>query len=74
MGRGVRTPLVFAAALAANALLSAPALAQAPAAPGAQAGPEEARACPGLVASRAPRAIPAALRLAALGADQVRIT
>jgi L-ascorbate metabolism protein UlaG (beta-lactamase superfamily) len=30
--------------------------------------------CPGLVASAEPRPIPAALRLAALGADQVRIT
>ena len=30
--------------------------------------------CPGLVAAGAPRAIPAALRLAALGADQVRLT
>ena len=58
--------------LAASALMSAPALAQA-AAPKA-AHPDVADSCPGLVAMRRPPLIPAALRLAALGADQVRIT
>ncbi len=38
------------------------------------AKPEMMENCPGLVASRTPRAIPVALRLAALAADQVRIT
>ncbi|HEY4919522.1 MAG TPA: MBL fold metallo-hydrolase [Xanthobacteraceae bacterium] len=44
------------------------------AAPAPPAKPEMRENCPGLVASGAPRAIPAALRLAALGADQVRLT
>jgi L-ascorbate metabolism protein UlaG (beta-lactamase superfamily) len=47
-----------------------PAPAQTPAAP---AKPEMTENCPGLVASDAPRVIPAALRLAALNPDQVRI-
>jgi L-ascorbate metabolism protein UlaG (beta-lactamase superfamily) len=38
------------------------------------AKPEMRENCPGLVASDAPRIVPAALRLAALGADQARIT
>src|ERR1700724_3143257 len=38
------------------------------------AKPEMRENCPGLVASDAPRIIPAALRLAALNADQARIT
>lgn len=36
--------------------------------------PEMSENCPGLVAQNRPRAIPAALRLAALAGDQVRIT
>ena len=36
--------------------------------------PEMMESCPGLVASKAPRAIPAAFKRAALEADQVRIT
>ncbi len=44
------------------------------AAPAPPAKPEMRENCPGLVASGAPRAIPAALRLAAPGADQVRLT
>ena len=36
--------------------------------------PEMSESCPGLIASDRPRAIPAAFRLAALSADQVRIT
>jgi L-ascorbate metabolism protein UlaG (beta-lactamase superfamily) len=62
----------FAAALGVIALATAPALAQA--APDAQGVPDAPRSCPGLVASDVPRAMPAALRLAALGSDQVRIT
>jgi L-ascorbate metabolism protein UlaG (beta-lactamase superfamily) len=38
------------------------------------AKPEMIETCPGLVASPRPRVIPAALRLAALAADQVRVT
>jgi L-ascorbate metabolism protein UlaG (beta-lactamase superfamily) len=38
------------------------------------AKPEMRENCPGLVASDAPRIVPAALRLAALNADQARIT
>jgi L-ascorbate metabolism protein UlaG (beta-lactamase superfamily) len=40
----------------------------------APAKPEMRENCPGLVASSTPRTMPASLRLAALGADQVRIT
>jgi L-ascorbate metabolism protein UlaG (beta-lactamase superfamily) len=47
-----------------------PAPAQTPAAP---AKPEMTENCPGLVASDAPRVIPAGFRLAALNSDQVRI-
>jgi L-ascorbate metabolism protein UlaG (beta-lactamase superfamily) len=47
-----------------------PALAQTPPAP---AKPEMTENCPGLVASDAPRLIPAAFNLAALNPDQVRI-
>ena len=65
-------------ALAASALacLAAGAHAQsaAPAPPAPAIKPEMRENCPGLVAARTPRAIPAALRLAALGADQVRLT
>ncbi len=75
MRRGSRIGLAVAAALGVAALLPAPARAQTPAPvpPAPQAAPEMTRSCPGLVASR-PRSIPADLRLAALGADQVRIT
>jgi L-ascorbate metabolism protein UlaG (beta-lactamase superfamily) len=48
-----------------------PTAAQTPADP---AKPEMRENCPGLIASDAPRVIPAALRLAALNPDQVRIT
>jgi len=60
-------------ALAACLLLAfaARAAAQAPAAP---AKPEMTENCPGLVASDTPRVVPAALRLAALEPDQVRLT
>ena len=46
-----------------------------PSSPLAQPGqPEMQASCPGLVAARRPPVIPAALRLAALNSDQVRIT
>jgi L-ascorbate metabolism protein UlaG (beta-lactamase superfamily) len=48
------------------------ALAQSPEAPAVQ--PEMRENCPGLVAADRPRVTPAGLRLAALGADQVRLT
>ena len=61
------------AALASLLLLPylRPAPAQTPAAP---AKPEMTENCPGLVASDAPRVIPADFRLAALDPDQVRIS
>jgi L-ascorbate metabolism protein UlaG (beta-lactamase superfamily) len=62
---------VLAIALAA-AVLAASASAQ----PAAQAAPkpEMTRACPGLVAANRPALLPASFDLAALNADQVRIT
>jgi L-ascorbate metabolism protein UlaG (beta-lactamase superfamily) len=53
--------------------LAASAQPAAPAVPAPQAKPEMTESCPGLVASR-PRPTLAALRLAALAADQVRLT
>ena len=60
------------AALALLALPVFPAGAQPAASP--QAKPEMLENCPGMVANRPPRAIPAAFRLAALAGDQVRIS
>jgi L-ascorbate metabolism protein UlaG (beta-lactamase superfamily) len=65
--------LVAAAAAVACAGVSAWAQSAAPPAPAPQAKPEMNESCPGLVASR-PQPIPAALQLAALAADQVRLT
>jgi len=62
--------LVAAAALACVGL---PAWAQSAAPPVPAPKPEMNESCPGLVAAR-PRPLPAALRLAALAADQVRLT
>src|SRR5262249_7974812 len=70
MGRGVFSALV-GATLALWALAPS-ALAQSPPAPNAK--PEMKEGCPGLVADDGPRPIPAALRLAALASDQVRLT
>ncbi len=53
--------------------LTLPAAAQNPSQPPA-AKPEMTETCPGLVASNRPRVVAAAFRLAALAADQVRIT
>jgi L-ascorbate metabolism protein UlaG (beta-lactamase superfamily) len=73
MGRGFVLARILVAAAAALVGASLPAAAQsaAPAVP--QAKPEMTESCPGLVAAR-PRPTPAALRLAALAADQVRLT
>jgi L-ascorbate metabolism protein UlaG (beta-lactamase superfamily) len=64
----VRVWLTFVA----FALVISGASAQAPGGPGSK--PEMRESCPGMVAGDAPRAIPAAARLAALASDQVRIT
>ncbi len=61
------------AVVACAALLSAPALAQAPPS-GPTPKPEMTASCPGLISADQPRIIPAAFKLAALSADQVRIT
>jgi L-ascorbate metabolism protein UlaG (beta-lactamase superfamily) len=65
----VRLSLVMTLAAGIALFASAPAIAQSPPA----AKPEMRENCPGLVASRAPRAIPATYQLA-LNPDQVRIT
>jgi L-ascorbate metabolism protein UlaG (beta-lactamase superfamily) len=65
----VRLSLVMTLAAGIALFASAPASAQSPPA----AKPEMRENCPGLVASKAPRAIPAALQLA-LNPDQVRIS
>jgi L-ascorbate metabolism protein UlaG (beta-lactamase superfamily) len=75
MGHGHFLSHLFATALAGVLTCAGPpALAQsaAPPAPNPQAKPEMTESCPGLVASR-PQ-MPSAFRLAALSADQVRIT
>ncbi len=65
----VLTSLAF---LAASAVAAGPAGAQRAQAPAAK--PEMTEGCPGLIASEQPRIVPAALRLAALGSGEVRIT
>ena len=72
MRRGAWLARILVAAAAAVAGASLPAAAQ-PAAPALQVKPEMTESCPGLVASRPPPT-PAALRLAVLAADQVRLT
>jgi L-ascorbate metabolism protein UlaG (beta-lactamase superfamily) len=72
-GIGALTGLVrFVAAVLASAALPAIAVAQSPAAPPSQ--PQMRENCPGLVAARRPPVAPAAFKLAALNADQVRLT
>jgi L-ascorbate metabolism protein UlaG (beta-lactamase superfamily) len=67
------TALKLLAAIAAAALAAAaPAFAQGAAPPAPK--PEMTESCPGLVATRAPFARPAAFQLAALAPDQVRIS
>jgi L-ascorbate metabolism protein UlaG (beta-lactamase superfamily) len=67
---GLRTIAAACAALVAS-ILPAAAQGSAPAVPPTS---ELAERCPGLVASRTPRAMPAGFSLAALKGDQVRIT
>ena len=69
MGRGVLSGVT--AAVVALWALAPSALAQSP---DPNAKPEMKEGCPGLVATDELRPIPAALRLAALGGDQVRLT
>jgi L-ascorbate metabolism protein UlaG (beta-lactamase superfamily) len=64
--------LVISAVLAVILAPRSWAQSAAPAPPAAK--PEMRENCPGLVASRTPRAIPAALRLAALATGEVRLT
>jgi L-ascorbate metabolism protein UlaG (beta-lactamase superfamily) len=68
-----RAPLVRTFAAIAGTLALAGAAAAQPAPP-ATPKPEMAESCPGLVAAAPPRVVPAAFTLAALAADQVRIT
>ena len=72
MRRGLRLAALLVVAFAPEFI--PPAARAQSAAPAPPAKPEMRESCPGLVASGAPRLIPAALRLAALGADQVRLT
>jgi hypothetical protein len=67
-----RTSKIVLGAMAALLAALMPAAAQGVAPPSPK--PEMRANCPGLVATRPPAAIPAAFRLAALGADQVRLT
>ena len=66
-----RVGFFWAAVFAAFALVS-PAAAQAPGSPSKK--PEMRESCPGMVAANTPRRTPAALQLAALALNQVRIT
>jgi L-ascorbate metabolism protein UlaG (beta-lactamase superfamily) len=63
---------ILAAAIVFGLVAAGPAAAQGAAPP--QPKPEITQSCPGLVAERAPFARPALFQLAALAADQVRIT
>jgi len=71
IGAFIRTARLIVTALACAAFPTI-AFAQTPEAPPAQ--PEMRANCPGLVAADRPPATPAAFRLAALNADQVRLT
>jgi len=77
-GRAARDILLLAARRAALALAVAASMsvahAQSPAPPAPAPQPEMMQNCPGLVADQRLPLTPAALRLAALDADQVRIT
>jgi L-ascorbate metabolism protein UlaG (beta-lactamase superfamily) len=68
----VRAAVVALIGTAATAVAQQPVQPAPPAAP--QAKPEMMENCPGLVAGRRPRVIPAAFKPVALDADQVRIT
>jgi len=62
------------AATLLSVALPAAAWAQTAEPPAPKATPEMSESCPGLVATDRPRAIPAAFKLAALNADQVRLS
>src|SRR5262245_58542843 len=62
----------IAIALASGFAMATPAQAQSPVAPAKPQMKEDF--CPGLVAGKRPPVTPASLRMAALAADQVRIT
>jgi L-ascorbate metabolism protein UlaG (beta-lactamase superfamily) len=66
--------LLIAATLAAGAPCSSAFAQTHDAQPAEPASPEMRENCPGLVASNSPHLMPAALRMAALNPDQVRIT
>jgi L-ascorbate metabolism protein UlaG (beta-lactamase superfamily) len=75
LAKAVRAALPVTLVATAAVLLARPAPAAGPLQAQAPATkPEMAESCPGLIASRGPRVIPAALRLAALKGDQVRLT
>jgi L-ascorbate metabolism protein UlaG (beta-lactamase superfamily) len=69
-----RAALTMSLAILAALLTPQPGAAGALKAQAPAAKPEMMESCPGLVAARAPRAIPAAFKRAALNADQVRLT
>jgi hypothetical protein len=76
---GLLARIALAAVLSAaflNVAIPSAARAQASETPPSQAEPkpEMREACPGLVAGDRPRVLPAALKIAALNADQVRLT
>jgi len=74
--RGVIASWLERSIAAAILSLTLPAIApaQTVAPPPPKQAPEMSESCPGLVAADRPRAIPAAFKLAALGADQVRLS
>src|SRR5690349_24671632 len=73
MRRGFRIAALVAAAVATACLAQhARAQSAAPAPPGAK--PEMRENCPGFIASRAPRVVPAALRLAELATGEVLLS
>jgi L-ascorbate metabolism protein UlaG (beta-lactamase superfamily) len=75
LAKAARAALTVTLVATAAVLLARPAPAAGPLQAQAPATkPEMAESCPGLIASRGPRVIPAALRLAALKGDQVRLT
>src|ERR1700688_3457778 len=75
MGRQFLLPGILVASLAgAMSWSSLPAQPAAAVAPAPEIKPEMRASCPGLVASAQPAPIPAAVRRAALAADQARIT
>ncbi|HEU5017385.1 MAG TPA: MBL fold metallo-hydrolase [Pseudolabrys sp.] len=70
----VSTATTLIAAAVTFFALSGQSLAQGVSPPAAKPSSDAMPGCPGLIASRAPAAIPAAFHLAALNADEVRLT